>query len=60
VGVGKFLLPRPSVLRHRCQHRNSVHSDMTFFTVLSFLHSFLLQHLCLPSISFRPFPSNSL
>jgi hypothetical protein len=30
VGVGKFLLPRRLVLRHRCQHRDLAHSDMAF------------------------------
>jgi hypothetical protein len=30
VGVGKFLLPRRLVLRHRCQHRSLAHSDMAF------------------------------
>jgi hypothetical protein len=30
MGVGKFLLPRRLVLRHRCQHRSLVHSDMAF------------------------------
>jgi hypothetical protein len=30
VRVGKFLLPRPLDLRHRCQHRNLAHSDMDF------------------------------
>jgi hypothetical protein len=30
VGVGKFLLPRHLVLRHRYQHRNLAHSDMAF------------------------------
>ncbi len=38
VGVGKFLLPRCLVLRHRCPHRNLAHSDKAFFTVYC-LHS---------------------
>ncbi len=38
VGVGKFLLPRRLVLRHRCQHRNLAHSDMAFFTVYIWLN----------------------
>ncbi len=33
VGVGKFLLPRCLVLRHRCHHRNLAHSDMAFLSV---------------------------
>jgi hypothetical protein len=37
VGIGKFLLPRRLVLRHRCQHRNLAHSDMAFFTVYGVL-----------------------
>jgi hypothetical protein len=30
VGVGKFLLPRRLVLRHRCQQLSLAHSDMAF------------------------------
>jgi hypothetical protein len=30
-GGRKILLPRPLVLRHRCQHRNLAHSDIAFF-----------------------------
>ncbi len=30
VGVGKFLLPRRLVVRHRCQHRSLAQSDMAF------------------------------
>ncbi len=30
VGYGKFLLPRPLVLRHHCQHRNLAPSDKAF------------------------------
>jgi hypothetical protein len=47
VVVGKFLLPRGLVLRHRCQHRNLAIPTWLFLQCVCFLYIFPNMYRCL-------------